>query len=455
MNRKLAASVLAGLSALTVLPSIMSPVASAVTTTISSSQREIKNQNINFEITKEQAIEDINYVLKIIKDKHVSAVEKVTDEVMNQAKSEIKNLKDRVSVIEEWRIISRILVKLKDAHTRVLSPKFLNKRLPFDTEYKDGKFICTSGEFRGYTVTAINDISVQELYKIFKNHFSHEIEEWTEHNFFEAPSDFIPEWRLALCGIDTSKPIKVSFEAGTEIKEHYFDMSKIKTPNASSENWISYEIDEKNSIGIFKLNRCVINDEYSRTILLKFFKEISDKKIKNIAVDLRKNPGGYTPSIAIFVVMLKNLSMLRFMNSELRNGEILLKDDGHVSMDEIEKTRVELLGENYDKNILFDGNVFLLTSHQTFSAAMCFAEIFQDNHLGTVVGEVPGNSCEFFGGVVQSKFETPNSKLIFKTTRQKLYRIDSTKDPDRLVPDVQVSAKDALNKVYELIKSES
>lgn len=60
MNRKLAASALAGLSALTIAPSVMSPVASAVTTTTSSSQREIKNQNINIEITKKQAIEDIN-----------------------------------------------------------------------------------------------------------------------------------------------------------------------------------------------------------------------------------------------------------------------------------------------------------------------------------------------------------------------------------------------------------
>ena len=135
MNRKLTASVLAGLSAFTIAPGIVSPVVSAVTTTTSSSQREIKNQNVNFEITKEQAIEDINYAIKAIKDNHVSAVEKVPDEVTNQAKIEIENLKDKVSVIDEWRAISRIFSKLHDAHTMVLSPDFLNKRLPFDTEY--------------------------------------------------------------------------------------------------------------------------------------------------------------------------------------------------------------------------------------------------------------------------------------------------------------------------------
>ncbi len=125
MNRKLAASVLAGLSTLTIAPSVIFPAARAVnTTTTSSSQREIKNQNINIEITKEQAVEDINYALKIIKDNHVSSVEKVPDEVTNQAKIEIENLKDKVSAVDEWRAISRIFSKLHDAHTRAVPPRF-------------------------------------------------------------------------------------------------------------------------------------------------------------------------------------------------------------------------------------------------------------------------------------------------------------------------------------------
>ena len=266
MNRKLAASVLAGLSALTIAPGIVSPVVSAVTTTTSSSQREIKNQNVNFEITKEQAIEDINYAIKAIKDNHVSAVEKIPDEVTNQAKIEIENLKDKVSVIDEWRAISRIFSKLHDAHTRVVPPDFLNKRLPFDTEYENGKFICKSGDFKGCEITAINDIPVDELYKIFQNHFSYEIEEWTEHHFFETPSDFIPEWKLSLCGIDTSKPIKVSFNTKSEIQNKSFETTEIKVPNEDSEHWVSYEIDEKNSIGIFKLNKCNWNAEYANMV---------------------------------------------------------------------------------------------------------------------------------------------------------------------------------------------
>ncbi|MBQ2671394.1 MAG: hypothetical protein IJG00_01080 [Clostridia bacterium] len=453
MNRKLAASVLAGLSAFTIAPGIVSPVVSAVTTTKSSSQREIKNQNVNFEITKEQAIEDINYAIKAIKDNHVSAVEKVPDEVTNQAKIEIENLKDKVSVIDEWRAISRIFSKLHDAHTMVLSPDFLNKRLPFDTEYENGKFICKSGDFKDCEITAINDIPIDELYKIFQNHYSYEIEERTVHSFFETPSNFIPEGKFALCGIDTSKPIKVSFNTQSGVQSKNFETTEIKLPNLDSEQWVSYEIDEENSLGIFKLNRCRYNEEYFNT-LLNFYKEVSNKKIKNIAIDLRKNVGGNSAVVRLFALGLKKLEKFCSFGACVRDGNKILKRDSVViDKNDIEEFRTYYLGENYDKNILFDGNVFLLTSHATFSSGLWFATIFSDNNLAKVVGEIPGNSPESFGDTSGKVFCTPNSKLKFCTTFKKFYRPDKSKDGTRLIPDVQVPAKDALNKVYEIIKN--
>lgn len=448
MNRKLAASVLAGLSALTIAPGIVSPVVSAVTTTTSSSQREIKNQNVNFEITKEQAIEDINYAIKAIKDNHVSAVEKIPDEVTNQAKIEIENLKDKVSVIDEWRAISRIFSKLHDAHTRVVPPDFLNKRLPFDTEYENGKFICKSGDFKGCEITAINDIPVDELYKIFQNHFSYEIEEWTEHHFFETPSDFIPEWKLSLCGIDTSKPIKVSFNTKSEIQNKSFETTEIKVPNEDSEHWVSYEIDEKNSIGIFKLNKCNWNAEYANMVY-SFFNEIQNKQIKNIVIDLRKNYGGQTNVFRNFAVHLKNLNEIKTGGYDRREKNTIIKSERKILKIADDNTDAE---QSRSKLSLFDGKVFILTSHGTFSAAMDFATIFSDNNWAQIIGEVPGNSPTSCGWCTDWE-TTDNGHIRFKTTYAKDYRPDKSKDGTRLIPDVQVPAKDALNKVYEIIKN--
>ncbi len=449
VNRKFAANSLVGLSFFMGLTNCANITASANMPAYIS-QSKVENQSVNFEITKKQALEDINYVLKVIKDNHASSVEKIPDEVIKQSKIEIENLKGNVTIVEEWRIISRILSKLHDAHTRVLSPEFLNKRLPFDTKYDCGKIICETGNYKNCEIIAINDISIQELYKNFQNHFSYEIEEWTEHNFFETPSDFIPEWKLALCGIDTSKTVKVSFRISSEIKDDYFDMSEIKTLNANSEYWMSYKIDEKNNLGIFKLNLCQFNDEYMQTFL-KFLKEISEKKIKNIAIDLRKNVGGDSQVVQAFALALKRLSGLKAIEYDIRDGNSLLKGSCYLNKNYVDRCRIECLGKNYNRNILFDGNLFLLTSHQTFSSGLLFAEIFQDNDLGTIVGEVPGNSPEHFGNLTSVDFKTPHSQLNFKTTFKKFYRIDKSKSRVKLIPDIQTPAKNALNKVYEII----
>ena len=340
----------------------------------------------------------------------------------------------------------------------VLSPDFLNKRLPFDTEYENGKFICKSGDFKDCEITAINDITIDELYKIFQNHYSYEIEERTVHSFFETPSNFIPEGKFALCGIDTSKPIKVSFNTQSGVQSKNFETTEIKTTeikllNLDSEQWVSYEIDEKNSLGIFKLNRCRYNEEYFNT-LLNFYKEVSNKKIKNIAIDLRKNVGGNSAVVRLFALGLKKLEKFCSFGACVRDGNKILKRDSVViDKNDIEEFRTYYLGENYDKNILFDGNVFLLTSHATFSSGLWFATIFSDNNLAKVVGEIPGNSPESFGDTSGKGFYAPNSKLKFCTTFKKFYRPDKTKDGTRLIPDVEVSAKDALSKVYELIKN--
>lgn len=445
MNKKLAASVLTGLSILTITPNLTKSTVYAISPTVAS-QNEAKNQNINFEITKEQAIEDINYVLKIIKDNHVSSVKELPDEVRNQAEIEIKNLKNKVSVIDEWRIISRILAKLHDAHSKVLSPAFLNKRLSLDTMSEYGKFTVTNGEYKKFEITAINDVSISDLYKTFQNHFSYEVEEWTEHNFFETPSKFIPEWKLSLCGIDTSKPVKITFQKGNETKSQEFSLTEIGYENKNYSPWVSYEFDKEKDVGIFKLDECTYNDEYTRRVN-EFFKGVHGNNIKNIVIDLRNNYGGTTNVILAFATYLKNIDKIKMMGMEQREKDKVLEFKRWT------------LGINegaaeYRKTIpLFDGNVYILTSHGSFSAAMDFATDFSDNNWGYIIGEIPGNSPTGFGDATEF-VHTSNGNLEFRTTFKKFYRPDESKDGTRLIPDVQVPAKDALNKVYEIIDEE-
>jgi hypothetical protein len=60
---------------------------------------------------------------------------------------------------------------------------------------------------------------------------------------------------------------------------------------------------------------------------------------------------------------------------------------------------------------LYRGRTYLLTANNTFSAAAMFAAYFKCNHLGSVIGEEPGQTTDFVADAVP--FTMPNSGLEF------------------------------------------
>lgn len=396
--------------------------------------------------TRQQVIHDINFVINTIKKWHVGCLNGIPEEVLKQKELEIKNLSEKTNLVEEWRIISRILAKLHDAHSIALPPKFLyGSRLPFDVEFNDNKFFCTSGEFKNAEITEINGIKIFDIYENFKLNFSCEIEEWAHVNFFRSTT-FFTKSTLAKAGVNTFKPVEVTFHKGSEIKTQKFEFVPIEFESIPSLPFVSYKIDKNNSVGIFTLNECRFNEEYTNEVD-KFFTDVAANNVKNVVVDLRRNTGGSSQVTEYFAKYLKNLKNIKMKKYEERI-------DGKIQMFQIKYTPDELKKFQAEKN-LFSGKVFILTSNVTFSSGMLFARDFSDNNLATLVGEVPGNSPTSFGDIFNHKYYTPNSKLEFNTTYKKFYRPYSTKDPNKLIPDVQVTAKDALNKVYEIIKKDN
>lgn len=108
----------------------------------------------------------------------------------------------------------------------------------------------------------------------------------------------------------------------------------------------------------------------------------------------------------------------------------------------------------------FKGKVFLLTSHETFSAGAGFAALFKSNDLGTIVGQETGGRVYMESD--QRPVMLPNSNLLYLIPTFKY--VVSDDNPDRgVMPDVTVktTAEDYINnrdkemeKVIELIKTD-
>ena len=92
----------------------------------------------------------------------------------------------------------------------------------------------------------------------------------------------------------------------------------------------------------------------------------------------------------------------------------------------------------------------MLTSQYTFSSAMDFATVIQDNGIGKVIGEIPGNMPTAYGDKLS--FQLPASKLVLSVSYKKFYRVDITKSIEPLIPDYTVDADKAEEKLVEYIK---
>ncbi len=86
-------------------------------------------------------------------------------------------------------------------------------------------------------------------------------------------------------------------------------------------------------------------------------------------------------------------------------------------------------------NNRFNGRIFLLTSHETFSAGAYFAGIFKTNNLGTIVGRETGGRAYMLSD--PRPIFLPHSNLMYLIPVAKFIVADD--DPDRgIIPDTLV-----------------
>jgi C-terminal processing protease CtpA/Prc len=214
----------------------------------------------------------------------------------------------------------------------------------------------------------------------------------------------------------------------------YDEVSAISGNTSISEPkpFVYYEMDVDKNLAVLTLNNCWFNEEYIGC-LKTMFTEIKKNGIGNVAVDLRNNGGGNSLVANEFIKYL-NVESFKTATYEWRFGMFVLpSDDGIIQ------------NERYE-NLLFDGNVYILTSSDTFSSAMLFAQYIKDNRLGKIIGQAPGLPASHYGEI--ATFVLPNSKLLFSVSTKFMWRADIESTDSYVSPDILCKAKNAMQALY-------
>jgi hypothetical protein len=386
-----------------------------------------------------QAAEDLEFIVNRLRERHPACVSGLPPAVQKAYEQEYAELSrsSEVTVLSLWQSASRVLAQLNDAHTMVRVYYEDTKFLPLLFSWEGHQLICSGGEFDGYTVNMIGGVSVTQLYERFQRMFSYELDAWARHAFASRinRSDY-----LAFVGIDIGQEVEIFLERqddGSTVKKTFMLQKNETAAPAVNETFYDYSVDKDSGVGIFTLRQCIFDKTY-KTALKDFFTSVRDGGVHSVIVDLRGNPGGNSLVANEFLRYLP-VESYQVGGSTVRFGPVIRENQPGRQ-------------KNQQAEYVFSGDVYVLTSADSFSAAMDFATLLSDNGLCTVVGEIPGNMPSSYGDILY--FQTPNALLAFTVSYKYFIRPDASKSDLPLLPDVQVPADDALEEALRLIQKD-
>lgn len=392
----------------------------------------------NYELTKREALQDLEYAMKKLRSIHpvfYHNTNKIIEAKYESIKKEIEN-KDKVTVAYLEARIESILSLLGDAHTKAIGNY---------GEYhimKDSNLHNNNGD----KLIKINGVNIIELWNDKKILFSYEME---EAGFKEFCKQLLLLEELVKMEIPVDSIVYTYDSNGVEtdytytkddflIQSEYYEYNNMKVDN-EYQSFVYYEIDKDNDVTILTLDKCINNDLYKIT-LKNMFREIKDNNIGNVAVDLRNNSGGNS-SVATEFIKYLNVDEYVEWASEDRYGLITIKNE--------EK---KIKNEKYD-SLLFSGNVYVLTSIDSFSSAMNFAMYIKDNNIGKVIGETSSNNPNSYGDVTFHLL--PNSKIFMQISYKRWYRISTIKNEEFVEPNIKCDSKEAIDVLKATIKKQN
>ena len=389
-------------------------------------------------VSAKEAMEDLEFTVKKVKKIHPALKMGLTDEMQvkyEQAKAEI-NSRDYFTPEQLARIIEPVLSVLHDGHTLINAyfSTWHNYYLFYDNDSLNlvginGQSMDEFFEAKSYLVSydhpAFGKLNVLNLITCLEGleYYGVDVSNGVVYNFTDLEGN----------------PVDITaYEDEFITYAEYLEQNPTETNSPSSDTeyeFASYEIDTDNNLAFFTLDSCEYNLKYINMVR-EFFEEVKEKKITNVCFDLRNNGGGNS-LVANEVIKYLDVDTYNEITCTARFGPLLI-DLGKPQKENKKVT-----------DLTFTGDLYLLTSTNSFSSAMDFAMYVKDNRLGTIIGEEPGNDPNGYGDVAE--FMTPNANLYFQVSYKKWNRIDINATDKYIVPDIPCDSRDAYDILLETI----
>lgn len=402
-------------------------------------------------LNKDEMSKDIDSLVNSFEKIHPNPYRFIAKDRFNSNIDSVKQrLPDSLSIINFWRVIDKITVSFNDAHSYakdgyVLTDYVKKERLffPFSAKIKDGRILISSDYISKYSlpqdaeVRNINGNTSEEIIGELLKHATKETKPLKSHQISEDFGFYL--WKT----YDWDDEFKIHYAINTQNNLDSIVVKGIKwknrkKPKKTEKESFSIEILD-DAVGVMTITDFNGDEKEIKNFYEKSFAILKEKSISHLILDFRAHEGGadsYGEHLAKYVSEepyrklskaiwkitpeFKSAFDRKFVPKGIRWFKPIYLVNEYSSIFYGSETN-EVVTVDYEmKEPLssekrFNGNVYLVTDHNTFSAGSIFAEMFKYYKMGKIVGQPTGNLCSF-NGFALTNITLPNSKLSFQVS---------------------------------------
>lgn len=406
---------------------------------------------------KEALLQDLYEIKSLIIASHPNPFAFQSEEKFHEAFNKAAHSIDSTTTLKAfYRITCKVLRSMKDSHT---GPDYIylqkwwleNKRgiAPIKIISIEGAmYVVSDGDSLLPSGAKIECIENRDAFKFYPDALDYSL---IEGNALTGQRRITDAMFMSLIGLDfpLSDSLKIDFtaygkEQTQEIiyplykKEKWNDRQKSLQKDGSRN--LSLRFSAHDSLAILKVGTFAPSSIRAQEKYLKSaFKEINDKKVKYLAVDLRDNGGGHSHQVEILMsyllknghntphnIIAKGSTLARERSGIGQKGfsRFLLKlffgrnEDvkGFIRMVDLPDGKLDTIyfsqKEKQKDELIYDQNCVLFINGLTASAGVDFSNSFREEKRGIIIGEpCLGPPAGTFGN--PASFEMKNSGLRF------------------------------------------
>ncbi|WP_152683176.1 S41 family peptidase [Parabacteroides goldsteinii] len=410
-------------------------------------------------LSRQEMMTDIDYYFDILRNKHPNLYIKYNQFQYDSLENAIMN---RITAPLSYKDFNRMLLTLNqytDGHTQILTNQIWEEQysqhyFPYISIHHDSLLVDDK------ILLTINNVNANVIINEIRSSLS-----WENNPLLnELTTNYrLPNYLLTFYNIDSPYHIQLQSKSTGEIETDTIEVKNAVFRKDPLKYHFKFFPEE--SIAVLFYNTCYLESEerHLSQVLSTAFNKIKQKRIKYLFIDIRLNGGGigrfseyflnhinYRKNKCIYNMKVNINQVEDIIKNEIKHDpKQIMKDCGiNIFKRFVVKRKLKLadklLVDFKTTGILsmpiilpgqskgFDGEVLVIQSRKTYSAAIGFTELIKQRKMGFIVGEKGGQPFDFCGDV---KYDTlPNSKISIMYPTQYNYFTHSIPTEDGFLP---------------------